>query len=125
MRKRKSFYTFGLGLILDDKKRPIMHRTMLKILVNPILRIFGKNLASDFSISKVMKCQNEFSTVIQTTVFQFNGYKLKNWDKTGKNTINLFITGEKIINSNAKFIILDRFKKDNKYSTYDVRHLFY
>ena len=36
-----------LGFIVDEKNRPLSHRSILKILVNPILRCFGLCIATE------------------------------------------------------------------------------
>lgn len=38
-----------LGVITDEKGDPVSHRTVLKLIFNPILRMFGRQIASRFN----------------------------------------------------------------------------
>lgn len=41
-----SKYSLYLGIIVDDKGEMINHRSMLKVFVNPVLRMFGVNIVT-------------------------------------------------------------------------------
>ena len=38
----------NLGIVFDNKFNVINHRSLLKVLLNPFLRILGKQIATDF-----------------------------------------------------------------------------
>ena len=103
--KRNSKFIFGLGLILDEENKLLHHRTMLKILLNPILRMFGKVIVSNIS--------TKFKDGIPR--YKLNGYTLKEYPKNGKNSFALFINCADI-SPKSKYIIPNSKTINNEYS---------
>jgi len=87
---------FGFGIVLSHNLEVLHHRTLLKCLLNPILRPCGKVITSTV---RTIKDRNQ-----KIIGFKFDHYNFKNYDKKGVNHPSLFFN-RKYLSSSAYFII--------------------
>lgn len=125
MVKRKSYFTIGLGLILDENYKALHHRTLLKIILNPIIKIFGFVLVSHIETVQTITSYEDNTKSVKKRKFIFSKYEIKKWNRKEKINFTLFIDSNHI-SENAKYIIPNNtIINSNEYHDQFMYKLFY